>query len=419
MFKRILTISLAILMAACAGCVRTEAPSNEPDNAEAIGFINKKGQAVPLSIRIKDREKMPLDSYDAAYSTVNNEFAVTMLGAMPEDHTCVFSPLSLQIALQILAAGGDEATCEKMLNSICPGLDRKTIETSSAALIDRLVKSEGVTINSAVAVNSAYQVCEAFANSAADNYLASVGTLDFSDPDAALAEINGWVEHNTDGLIKQLLDRDDISVETAVVILNALTLKLNWKHPFTLQRGQIVFTDINGNTSSAPEMKLVKELNYGKFPEGQMAVLPYEGGEYAMALILPAEGVSASEAAAALIGKYESCSPINICIRMPKLELNDKIDVLKMAEKLGIKEALEGNYSEIIGDSVSITTVLQGATLSVTESGTTAAAATAIVGTKGVEWFETEMVCDRPFAMVIYNVETGAVLFVSVVNSLD
>ena len=54
-----------------------------------------------------------------------------------------------------------------------------------------------------------------------------------------------------------------------------------------------------------------------------------------------------------------------------------------------------------------------------TESGTTAAAATAIVGTKGVEWFETEMVCDRPFAMVIYNVETGAVLFVSVVNSLD
>ena len=404
MFKRILTISLAILMAACAGCVRTEAPSNEPDNAEAIGFINKKGQAVPLSIRIKDREKMPLDSYDAAYSTVNNEFAVTMLGAMPEDHTCVFSPLSLQIALQILAAGGDEATCEKMLNSICPGLDRKTIETSSAALIDRLVKSEGVTINSAVAVNSAYQVCEAFANSAADNYLASVGTLDFSDPDAALAEINGWVEHNTDGLIKQLLDRDDISVETAVVILNALTLKLN---------------DINGNTSSAPEMKLVKELNYGKFPEGQMAVLPYEGGEYAMALILPAEGVTASEAAAALIGKYEICSPINICIRMPKLELNDKIDVLKMAEKLGIKEALEGNYSEMIGDSVSITTILQGATLSVTESGTTAAAATAIVGTKGVEWFETEMVCDRPFAMVIYNVETGAVLFVSVVNSLD
>lgn len=415
MIKKLISLSLALVMAAaCVGCAKTE--SEEPDHVHASGFINRVGEATNLSIRYKDRESILVDNYDAAYTAVNNAFAVTLTKAMPSDYTGVFSPLSLQIALQILAMGEDEELSTELLNTICPGMQRSDIEANSAALIEKLTKSGGVTINSAVIVNTAYQVYEKFANSAADYYMASVGTMDFTDPAKALDQINGWIEENTDGLVRELLDSVDYN--TAVVILNALTLKLNWKTPFTLQKNLISFTDNDGNASSATEMKLVTDLNYGKFDEGQMAILPYEGDEYAMAVILPAEGFTASEAACALMGRFGECSEMHLCVRMPKIELNDKIDILKIADKLHIDNALKGDFPEMIGSGVTISQVLQGAYLSVTESGTTAAAATAIVATKGLEYYEAEMVCDRPYAMVIYNVETGAVLFVSIVNTL-
>lgn len=415
MIKKILSVSLAVLMAAtCAACTVTE--KEEPDLAHTA-YINAKGEATPLSIRVKDRDILEKAIYDEAYTGVNNDFAILMTNAMPENFTGVYSPLSLQIALQILAMGGDEKTCDLLLSEVCPGMTRKDIEISSAALIAKLTKSAGVSINSAVAVNSAYRVCEEFANSAADHYLASVGTVDFSNPDKALQEINGWVEKNTDGLVKELISR--VGPDTAVVILNALTLKLNWKTQFTAMRGLIDFKDVNGNVQSAPEIKLVTDLMYGSFDEGEMAILPYEGEEYAMALILPAEGISAAKAATALMGRYDECSPHKTCVRMPKIDIDSKLDILDMVDKLNIADGINGDFSGLVNEDVTITEIVQGASLSVTESGTTAAAATAVVASKGIEFFETEMVCDRPFAMVIYNVETGAVLFVSLVNSLE
>jgi serpin B len=418
MLKRIISISLAVLMGVMfAGCSATNEPAPAPaDNTAHTNYINKPGESAPLSIRITDSEIMSASEYKVSYTNANNDFAVIMTNAMEDGWTGVYSPLSLQIALQVLAMGGDEATSEELLNELCPGMTRADVNASTARLIDMLMKSKGVTINSAVISNNAYQVCEQFANDAANYYLASVGALDFGDPQKALAEINGWIEKNTDGLVKDLLDR--VGHDTALVILNALTLKLNWKTPFSALREFIEFTNYKGETEPAPAMKLAADLEYGKFDEGQMVILPYEGDEYAMALILPAEGVTPREAAAALIGRYGECSEMSVSVKMPKVEIDTRLDVLGMADKLNIANGINGKFTNLIGEDVSITVIKQGAYLSVTESGTTAAAATAVVASKGIVLTEADLVIDRPFAMVIYHVETGAVLFVSLVNSV-
>ena len=105
---------------------------------------------------------------------------------------------------------------------------------------------------------------------------------------------------------------------------------------------------------------------------------------------------------------------------MPKVTLDSTTDALDIADRLGIEEGVKGSFTRLIDDeSAVVSKIVQGAHIEVNETGTTAAAATAIVATKnGPVPTEKEVVCDRPYAMVILHADTGAVLFMSIVNDI-
>lgn len=420
MYKKILSMALVFIMAfSVVGCAKISDDNGNNDSTPSVAYINEAGKVAPLSVHVTDEGVMASAVFDSTYADKANEFAKVMINAQENDWTGVFSPLSLQIALQILALGGDETTTENLLNAVCPGMTKEDVDQSCAKLISMLLSTKGFTMNNAVISNKALRVCRDFAENAANYYNASVGALDFSKPEAALKEINGWIENNTDGLIKELLDQ--VSADTAVVILNALTLKLEWNKPFTVLREQILFTASDGSSQGATALKLIDEFEYGKFDEGEMVILPYKGGEYAMAMILPSEGMTPASAASALIGRQGGCEYKVVSIKMPKIEVSTKLDILAMADKLNIDKGVGGSFPNLVDDSfIHISQIVHGATLSVTESGTTAAAATAIVASRGVslQHSEVDLVFDRPYAMVIYHVETGAVMFVSIINSI-
>lgn len=422
MLKKILSIALAVIMAAAlVGC---KSEGNEPAAEQQPAkdgevYMNKPGVAVPLSVHVSDESIIDSAEYNVKYTGCNQEFSVRMLKAMDPGKNVIFSPLSLQIALQILANGGDEETMNVLLSEVVPGMTREEVNVSSARLIASLMESKGVNINSAVIINDALRLNQKFANTAADYYRAACGALDFSDPVAALNEINGWVKENTHGLIEKLLDEDEIGADTAIVILNALTLELNWAEPFTAMRGLSTFYGLNGEEHIGM-IRSTNEYAYGSFDEGSMAIIPYEGGEYAMAVILPVKELTPCDAVEALLPRINDCTPSAVFVEMPKVELDNKHDVLAMADKLGIKDGVYGGFTQLTPDSlVAVSSIVQGATLSVTEQGTVASAATAVVGVKGGAMIaENELICNRPYAMVIYHVETGSVLFVSVVNDV-
>ena len=63
---------------------------------------------------------------------------------------------------------------------------------------------------------------------------------------------------------------------------------------------------------------------------------------------------------------------------MPKVELDTELDVLELADELGISEAIRGNFNGLLaGGEAEVSAILQGAKIIVSEAGTTAAAATA------------------------------------------
>lgn len=422
MLKKLLSMSLAVMMmsTACWGCNNEGGGASPDDTAADNGthdsdaYVNKSGEAFPITM-LSSSESDIKPVYDPRYTEANHRFVSSMLAALDGNENAVFSPLSLQIALQVLANGADDETAEKLLSAVCPGLTLDEVNESAESLIAMIGEDGGVNIENAVVYNDILQINKRFANTAADRYAASVGALDFSDPAAALAKINGWIEQNTDGLIKELID--ELGPDTAVVIMNALTLKLDWAKPFTALRGLEEFNGSKG-TEQTGFIQSSGKYSYGEFEEGRTAVVPYNGGKYAMAIMLPEKGYSPIEAASVLIPRIGECEETGVFVKMPKIELDSKYDIIAMSEKLGMAEALHGHYPALADrEDVTVSQILHGASLSVTEYGTTAAAATAIVTRKSFEFFPEikEFTCNRPYAMAIFNVETGAVLFVSAV----
>lgn len=434
MLKKILSASLAFMMMSTmlVGCDNDDRNNAEPSSAapdntvpadtavpadNGVSYVNEAGMSYPISLLSSGMASTAAE-FDPRIAEANNAFAITMLKAFDKEGSFVCSPLSLSIALKVLANGGDEETSRILLNAVCPGITREEVNFCTEKLISMLTKNEDISINSAVIVDRNMRLCEKFANIAADHYRASVGALDFSDPETALAEINGWVEKNTDGLIKELLD--EVGADTSIVILNALTMKLDWAKPFTAMRELTEFNGVNGK-EYVGMIQSAGDYGYGEFYEGRMALIPYAGGDYAMAVVLPNEGFTPSEALSALISRIDDCDTADVFVKMPKAELDSRFDILKAADSLGIGEGVRGRYPGLVdSSSVIISQLVHGATLSVTEYGTTATAATAVVGRKSIPRFsaENELICNRPYAMAIYHVETGAVLFVSVVSSI-
>ncbi|MBQ1893079.1 MAG: serpin family protein [Clostridia bacterium] len=418
MLKRLLSAAMALLMAAAlVGCSQTEAPSQHDSSASKSAYINKAGKSAPIAVYASSTAPEISAEYSARYTEVNNSFAARMANSVDPGANCVFSPFSLQIALQVLAAGGNEETEKAVLDSICPGLTREDVKASSAKLIEMLARTKGFNMNSAVVANNSYMICEEFANTAADYYRASVGAIDFSDPQKASQQINKWICENTDGLVKELVD--NLGPDTVMVILNALTLKLEWEKPFNALKDEAEFRGAEGS-AYVPMISSSDAYEYGAFDEGEMLLVPYKGGDYKLAVILPAKDMTPAAAAAALMGRFGECLPSNVLLKMPKIKIDTKLDIIPMAKKLGIEPAVNGIYTRLVSsDSASVTRILQGASLSVDEYGTMAAAATAIIASKGVSLpAEREFVCDRPYAMVIYHADTGAVMFVSTVNNV-
>lgn len=429
-------LMLAVTLTGCAGANKPQTNATAVPTAEAaqtegsssgladvkLTCVNEAGQSTPITVYSAAALAGQTFEYDSRYTVCSNTFAAKMTEAVAagsDNWTGVYSPLSLQMVLQMLANGGDEATAQALLAAVCEGMTRDDVNKSAAKLLTIFNSLRGITMNSAVIVNDDYRVRQDYADSVGTYYRAGVGTVDLADAKAAEQQINDWISERTNGLINNLVD--DLSYDTVMLLLNVLTFDLNWAEPFMTFRGLSEFAGANGN-EWASMMKASGEYLYGSFEEGQMAFIPYKNSDYAMAVILPEKGFTPAQAVSALLSRREECEMTPGTVSMPKIKLDTKLDVMGLVSAMGLDEAIGGNYTGLLADGAdaAVSRILQGAVIDVNEYGTTAAAATSVELNKSATLIDEKfsMTCDRPYAMVIYNVQTGTVMFVSLVNDV-
>lgn len=268
----------------------------------------------------------------------------------------------------------------------------------------------------------------AFLDALARHYGAGMRLVDYrADAQGARSKINAWTSEQTHGKIDQLIPQGVLDILTRLVLVNALYLKAPWEYPFEPHLTRVLpFSRADGSTVDVPTMATeISGARYARYARGngwQAAELRYAGNDLAMTVILPDPGsLQALELGVdgdRLTQMIQSLVPIRaLALQLPKWRFRTRARLGDVLAALGMPTAFDRRLADFSGMTVQerlfISAVLHEAFIAVDESGTEAAAATAVV----VEWMSAgptpiSMVVDRPFLFVIHDLATATPLFV-------
>jgi len=334
-----------------------------------------------------------------------------------------FSPYSIFVALSMAYEGAQGNTAEQMYN-ILHFLQNDSETQGSFGRIYNLLnqKQIGYTINTANAfwIQQNYPFLPEYINLLQNYYMAEANELDFSKNVEAAGIINAWIENQTNGKIKDMIDSGALSEYTRLVLTNAIYFKGLWENPFDPKYTYNTDFIVNSSNTIKVDMMSLADctFNYTETNEMQILKLPYKGSDLSMLIILPKENnVSLVESAlntANIQDWNSSLQEMKINIDIPKFKFNTEYNLNTILIKMGMIDAFSETDVDFSGmdgtKSLFISDVLHKAFVEVNEEGTEAAAATSVIVTTSA--FNPTFNADHPFVFLIQHEKTGAILFI-------
>ncbi|MFO7773868.1 MAG: serpin family protein [Dehalococcoidia bacterium] len=360
----------------------------------------------------------------------NSAFALELYQALKgKEGNLFYSPHSISLALAMTYAGARGQTAEQMADTLHFLLEPDRLHPAfnwlDAELATRGEGAEGkdgegfrLNIVNAIWGQKDYSFLTEFLEVLAENYGAGLRILDFVDEtEESLLAINQWVSDYTEGRIKDLIPEGAIDPFTRLVLTNAIYFNAAWEQPFDARstaNGRFYLLD--GGEVTVPMMKGSQKVGYAQGAGYQAIELPYDGGELSMVILLPGagqfrafeEGLEGQQVYE-IVNKLQSA---RILLTMPRFEFHSDFSLSDTLTQMGMPVAFSGSadFSGMTGGrDLFISEVVHKAFVSVDEAGTEAAAATGVVMPTSMP---PEVTVDRPFILLIRDIETGAILFV-------
>jgi serpin B len=259
-----------------------------------------------------------------------------------------------------------------------------------------------------------------------ENYGAGLRLLDFvADAEAARQQINTWVSDQTQGRIQDLIPAGAVTEITRLVLTNAVYFKAGWTSKFDPEfTDDETFTLLDGSTVEVPMMVQENTYQYASGDGYEAILLPYQGNRMGMVILLPtADNFAAFEESldaeqfAAIVGDLDW---EKVLLYMPRWENESAFGLGDALVGLGMVDAFDPNAADFSGmadttnERLFISAVIHKAFVKVDESGTEAAAATAVImGATAVQEEEPpiELRLDHPFIYAITDQQSGTILF--------
>jgi serpin B len=243
--------------------------------------------------------------------------------------------------------------------------------------------------------------------------------VDFGQTGSARQSINTWVADQTEDKIAELIGPGVLTPLTRLVLTNAVYFKASWLTEFdAAATGPAPFTLTDGSTSEVQMMHNQTELGYAELGGWQAVELPYAGEELSLVALLPAADtpeLDLSLDAAQLGSILDALAVQEVALTMPRFSFGCPVDLKQHLQGLGMVDAFgaAADFSGINGEQdLYVQAALHEAFIEVNEEGTEAAAATAVVvGTRSAALPALELTLDRPFLILIRDLETDAILF--------
>ncbi|KAJ4838318.1 hypothetical protein Tsubulata_051410, partial [Turnera subulata] len=173
----------------------------------------------------------------------------------------VFSPVSIQVVLSLIAAGSKGATHDQLLSflkskstrhlsSFYSELVKVGFADGSASGGPRLAVANGVWVDKSLSLK------RSFKQVASNSYRAATTHVDFQTKAVEAAnEVNSWAAKETNGLIKEVLPSGSVDATTRLILANALYFKGAWNEKFDVKTTRDDdFYLLNGSSVAVPFM---------------------------------------------------------------------------------------------------------------------------------------------------------------------
>lgn len=404
-----LWMTIMLISSMLAGCMSTQEPA-----VSTQGISQEQGQAHNM----------------ITYQPVQ-DFGFTLFKENMKETNPVLSPVSAYIALTLAGNGAEGNTKQEFINVL--GEKEKMTEMSCEIMNSLPKKTNTITIEFA---NSAWiddeiTVKEEWMGQIKSLYNAQAFQTDVSSAETMNA-INEWVEGNTHGLIKQMIEQP-FAKETRLVLFNTLYFDGKWQIPFLKETTyDEVFYVSDKETVMVPMMHQYDErYEFFETNEVKGIVMPYRDSNFAFVAILPQGNRKIRDdftfTAEELSNMMKNRTYQTVHVKLPKFEVSfDKILNSSLIQ-MGLADAFDAEKADFSGigttDSgypIYISLVRQKAVIKVDEEGTQAAAATEIAMLEATALLEEEpieMYFDKPFLYFVMDMETELPLFMGIMDN--
>jgi serpin B len=362
-----------------------------------------------------------------AASTPGNEFAMSMLRALHgEKGNVFFSGESLRGALGMTALGAKGQTLAELTQTLHLDPDpakNAANEKAELAAWKRAAGKAELVIANRLWVDTRFALDKTFLGEAQSGYGAQAVPSDFlKAPDPSRLKINAWVSETTKGKIKDLLPSGSISLQTRLVITNAVYFKGNWATAFKKAATSDEAFQTDAGSVSVSTMHRTDTMSYAENDDVRLVELPYKDSDLTMLIALPKArqlgAVEAQVGGGQVDAWAKSLSSAKVTLSLPKFTFAWGRSVKPELDALGIHAAFtdKADFSRLAapkGEALFVTDVVHKGFVLVDETGTEAAAATAVLISPASAVLEESVVLkvDHPFLFFIRNGKTGEVLF--------
>jgi len=369
----------------------------------------------------------PLTQDEKQIVTSGNNFGLKFFREVNReegDKNIVLSPLSVSMALGMTVNGAAGSTRDSMLKTLeMLGLSMDQVNNSYQSLINLLLNIDSKVqfeLANSIWYRNTFPFEQSFFDLCGKYFNAQVTGLNFDDP-SAKDIINDWVNTNTKGKIKDIID--NINPESVMFLINAIYFKGNWTYKFdSTKTKNDQFYLINGSSKDCRMMNQKNKFSYYSNNDFQSVDLPYGNKDYSMTIFLPKPENNIND----LINEMNddnykqwllNFNTDSVNLFMPKYKIEYGLLLNDALKNLGMSIAFDGeraDFSYILKNvELFISEVKLKTFILVDEEGTEAAAATSVVmvPTSYIPQNPTVRL-DRPFVFVIRENNSGTIVFI-------
>ncbi|MEO0102164.1 MAG: serpin family protein [candidate division WOR-3 bacterium] len=369
-----------------------------------------------------------VDGEGAAISPRINNFGLALFSELlagESNKNILISPPSIAIALIMTYNGAEGETKQAMAKTL--GLEGIALAQLNQEMkkIHQRLKSRDEKIKIEVAnslwARKGISFRQDFLKRNKEFFSAEIKSLDFSQ--AAIKEINRWVEKKTKGKIREIIEK--IEGNAVLFLINAIYFKGKWQKEFAKNKTkEDIFFGPKG-----PE-KVFMMNQSGRFPYlkkeiCQAVSLPYGKGDISIYLFLPDTNRTISELVQWLKGeKWEDLMgefrEMEGDISLPRFQMEYEKSLKDVLKEMDMAIAFDPYKADFTGmrkeGELFINDVRHKTFIKVDEEGTEAAGATSVEIALTAVPDRFSIVFNRPFFFALQDNRTGLLLFTGIVS---